>query len=58
MFRLEPFELVEQRVELLVGDLGLVQDVVTVLVMSNLLAELGYALERIHFYAGDFVPWT
>jgi hypothetical protein len=38
MFRLEPFQLVQQAVELLVGDLGRVVDVIPFFVVADALA--------------------
>ena len=40
MLRLERLELVQQRVELVVGDLGIVVDVVALFVMPDRVAEL------------------
>ena len=45
---LEALELVQQAVERLVGDLGSAVDVVALLVVANLLAELADAVEGIH----------
>ena len=46
MLGLEPLELVQQRVELLVGDLRGVVNVVALFVMPDRGAELGDAFER------------
>ena len=43
VLRFEPLELVQQRIELLVGDLGVVVDVVALFVMPDGVAELGEA---------------
>ena len=40
MLGFEPLELVQQRVELLVGDLGIVVDVVALFVMADRVAQL------------------
>ena len=47
MFRLEPFQLVKQTVEFLVGDLRVGVDVVALFVVANPVAELFDALSRI-----------
>jgi hypothetical protein len=48
MLGLQRLELVQQAVELLVGDLGLVVDVVALFVVTDPCAKLGDARERIH----------
>ena len=46
MLRLEPLELVQQAVELLVGDLGIVVDVVALFVVPDRVAQLVDAMSR------------
>ena len=48
MLRFEPLELVQQPIELLVGDLGIVVDVVALFVMPDGVAQLADALQHIH----------
>jgi hypothetical protein len=48
MLGFEPFELVEQRVELFVRDLRLIENVVAVFVVPDLLAELLKAGQDVH----------
>ena len=48
ILRFERFQLVEKTIELLVGDLGRVVDVVALFVVADLVAKLLYALERLH----------
>ena len=48
MFRLEPFELVQQPIEGFVGDLGIVVNVVPLFVMADLGAELLDSGQGIH----------
>jgi len=47
MLRLEAFELVQEPIELVVGNFGIVEDVVPLLVMPNQLTELVQAFNRI-----------
>jgi hypothetical protein len=49
MLRLEALELVKQPVEVLVGDLRRIVNVVPLLVMADLLAELVDAIEWLHW---------
>ena len=48
MLRFEPLELVQQPIELLVGDLGIVVDVVALFVMPDGVTQLAETLQRVH----------